>query len=122
MNQYWPPYPSGSILDGANGYNGYRGGSPLGYDSPDTEEVWSPRNMSRYRISGSGALYVESNPITTVSGATTSLDISDDLVNRLWDKLYNKKPIVFCTYCNSGNVFDNPTCVQCGAPMGDSVR
>ena len=98
----WPPYPSGSILDG--------------------ETRWSPRYMNEYKISASSALYVEPNPIMTVSDATNSLDVSDDLVNRLWEKLYNKKPIVFCVYCNSGNVFDNPACVQCGAPMGDSAR
>ena len=42
--------------------------------------------------------------------------ISDDLVDRLWEKMYHKKVIEICGYCGSGNAFDNSTCCRCGSP------
>ena len=45
---------------------------------------------------------------------------TDNGIDELWDRMYvNPKPvIVACGYCNSHNAISNPTCVQCGAPMG----
>lgn len=38
----------------------------------------------------------------------------------LWEMMYIKpKPVIIvCGYCNSHNAVTNPTCIQCGAPMG----
>ena len=46
-------------------------------------------------------------------------DVSNDLVEKLWKKMYEKPVIVRCGHCNSHNIITNPTCIQCGAPMGD---
>lgn len=39
---------------------------------------------------------------------------------QFWNMMYIKpKPvIVVCAFCKSHNAISNPTCVQCGAPMG----
>lgn len=47
------------------------------------------------------------------------LNMSEDLIDKLWKKMYERPVIVRCGSCNSHNVITNPTCVQCGAPMGD---
>jgi hypothetical protein len=45
--------------------------------------------------------------------------LTEDLVDQLWKKMYERPVIVRCSHCNSHNVISNPTCIQCGAPMGD---
>lgn len=39
----------------------------------------------------------------------------------LWDRMYirPKNVIIVCGYCHAHNAISNPTCIQCGAPMGD---
>lgn len=44
--------------------------------------------------------------------------ITDDLVQQLWQEMYQQPVIVRCSYCNSHNVISSPTCIQCGAPLG----
>ena len=34
------------------------------------------------------------------------------------EKIYAKPAIVPCPYCKSDNAVTNPTCVQCGGPLG----
>ena len=45
-------------------------------------------------------------------------ELTEDIVTRLWEKLYNRPAIVPCKHCASHNAVTNPVCVQCGAPMG----
>lgn len=47
------------------------------------------------------------------------VELSDDVVDQIWKKMYERPVIVRCSHCNSHNVITNPTCIQCGAPMGD---
>jgi len=44
--------------------------------------------------------------------------VTDDLVDRLWEKMTGRPVIVPCPYCYSHNAVANPTCVQCGGPLG----
>ena len=82
---------------------------PSGSYSPDLEqEVNIP---IRYN-GASGSTYYAPEP----------LDVSDDWIDRIWQKMYEKPVIVRCSHCNSHNVITNPTCIQCGAPMGDYKR
>ncbi len=46
-----------------------------------------------------------------------NLDI-EALADKLWEKIYNKPSIIPCPYCKSHNAVTNPTCVQCGGPLG----
>lgn len=43
-------------------------------------------------------------------------------MDKVWERMYvQPKPvIVICRYCHSHNVISNPTCIQCGAPMGNN--
>lgn len=38
----------------------------------------------------------------------------------IWEQMHVRpKPvIIICGFCKSHNAIDNPTCIQCGAPMG----
>lgn len=42
------------------------------------------------------------------------------LARLMWDSMYihAQKVIVPCPHCSSRNAVTNPTCVQCGAPLG----
>lgn len=42
-------------------------------------------------------------------------------IDALWDRMYTKAKsvIVVCRYCKSHNAISNPTCVRCGAPLGE---
>lgn len=42
----------------------------------------------------------------------------------LWENMYVKpKPVIIvCGYCKSHNAVTNPTCIQCGAPMGYGIE
>lgn len=42
----------------------------------------------------------------------------DALAEKLADKIYSRKVIIPCKYCRAANAYDNPTCVQCGGPLG----
>ncbi len=46
----------------------------------------------------------------------------DTLAEKIMSMMYiNPAPVIIvCRFCNSHNVISNPTCVQCGAPMGKS--
>lgn len=44
--------------------------------------------------------------------------VSDELVDKLWEKMYQQPVLVRCPHCDSANVITNPTCIQCGAPLG----
>ena len=46
-----------------------------------------------------------------------NLDI-EALADKLWEKLNSKPVIIACPYCKSHNAVTNPTCVQCGGPLG----
>ena len=46
-----------------------------------------------------------------------NLDI-EALADKLWEKIYSKPSIIPCPYCKSHNAVTNPTCVQCGGPLG----
>lgn len=43
-----------------------------------------------------------------------------DMAEEMWERMYiTPKPvIIICGFCKSHNAISNPTCVQCGAPMG----
>lgn len=50
-----------------------------------------------------------------------ALDLDTLDIDALWEKMYTKAKavIITCRYCNSHNAISNPTCVQCGAPLGE---
>jgi len=66
-----------------------------------------------YNPNGYGVITASNQP---------DLNMSEDLIDKLWEKMYSRPVIVRCNHCNSHNVISNPTCVQCGAPMGDYKR
>lgn len=56
-----------------------------------------------------------SNSLHGINHGYGSIDIDE-----LWNQMYiNPRPvIIICAYCKAHNALTNPTCVQCGAPMG----
>ena len=42
---------------------------------------------------------------------------SDELIEKLWDKMYSMPAIIPCQWCGCHNAYTNPACVQCGGPM-----
>lgn len=50
---------------------------------------------------------------------TVADSLMNDMIDRVLKEMHHVPVIILCPYCNSQNVFTNPTCVQCGAPMGD---
>ena len=42
--------------------------------------------------------------------------VMDKLVARMM--VHTQKVIIPCKFCGSHNAFSNPTCVQCGGPLG----
>lgn len=65
----------------------------------------------------SAASAMEWRKVQTQSIPPMDLDI-EALANKLWEKIYNKPAIIPCSYCKSHNAVTNPTCVQCGGPLG----
>ena len=57
-----------------------------------------------------------------VGNVEPRMELSDDLIDKMWEKMYSRPVIVRCSHCNSHNTISNPTCIQCGAPMGDYKR
>lgn len=55
-------------------------------------------------------------------GNINKLDILSPHIENddLWERMYVRpKPVIIvCGACKSHNAISNPTCVQCGAPMG----
>jgi len=43
---------------------------------------------------------------------------------RMWDSVYihAQAVIVQCRYCNSHNAVSNAACIQCGAPLGGTLK
>lgn len=72
-------------------------------------------------FNGSGTYNPNGYGVITASNQP-DLNMSEDLIDKLWEKMYSRPVIVRCNHCNSHNVISNPTCVQCGAPMGDYKR
>lgn len=86
-------------------------GSEMGNIPPQPSII----DISRFNVAASGGFWqLPSLPDRPI--------ITDDLVERLWKRLYEKKPIVFCAHCNSTMLFDDPVCGQCGAPGGTAIR
>jgi uncharacterized paraquat-inducible protein A len=54
------------------------------------------------------------------NGRASKITISS-MADVLWKEMYNhaKAVIVVCSHCKSHNAISNPTCVRCGAPLGD---
>lgn len=48
------------------------------------------------------------------------LEINDKLLDKLMGRMmeHTRLVIIPCKFCGSHNAFSNPTCIQCGAPMG----
>lgn len=48
-------------------------------------------------------------------------EISDTLLDKLMGRMmeHTRLVIIPCRHCGSHNAFSNPTCIQCGAPMGE---
>lgn len=40
------------------------------------------------------------------------------VAGELWKAMFEFPVIIPCAYCNAMNAVTNPTCVACGAPMG----
>lgn len=85
--------------------------SAYGGVSPSVSASPSPENDYPY-LGASGSPYLAPEP----------LDVSDEWIDKIWEKMYSRPVIVRCSHCNSHNVISNPTCIQCGAPMGDYKR
>ena len=66
-------------------------------------------------ISGCGLSLV--GPHRQIEEFRGDLDI-EALADKLWEKIYSKPSIITCLYCKSHNAITNPTCVQCGGPLG----
>lgn len=45
------------------------------------------------------------------------LRTSEDTIDGVWKKMYEKPVIVRCEHCDSPNVITNFICTQCGAPL-----
>jgi hypothetical protein len=43
--------------------------------------------------------------------------IYGDIVDKLWEKMYEIPSIIRCVHCDSPNVITNLNCTQCGAPL-----
>lgn len=56
-------------------------------------------------------------PLCETGRFEDALDI-EALADKLWEKIYNKPMTISCSYCSSHNAVTNPTCVQCGGPLG----
>lgn len=69
--------------------------------------------LHQYSIASSSMEWVE----TEQPANKLDLDI-EALADKLWEKIYNKLAIIPCPYCKSHNAVTNPTCVQCGGPLG----
>ena len=54
-----------------------------------------------------------------ISGKITLGDaiLSEDMIDQMWARLYERPVIVHCPWCNSGNTFDSGNCVQCGGAI-----
>lgn len=63
-----------------------------------------------------GDLFIKSNPNNFYTPSPEP-DLNS-LAAKLMDHILNFAVIVPCAHCDSANAFTNPTCVQCGAPMG----
>ncbi len=90
-----------------NGYNGYLGG-------PRIVTIGEHEGRETF-IAGSGLSFV--GPRRQIEEFMGNLDI-EALADKLWEKIYSKPAIVPCPYCKSHNALTNPTCVQCGGPLG----
>ena len=86
-------------------YSDFYNPSPLASGSP-----WSPIDF--YASTGAVALHGVSHEYGSVDA------------DALWERMYIKpKPvIIMCGFCKSHNAVTNPTCVQCGAPMGYGIE
>lgn len=103
------------------------GYSPLQYkyrlntDFPMTDEelyqyaAGSGGYPPEYVVSGSGSLMVRNSSYKPIP--KMDLDI-EALADKLWEKIYSKPAIIPCPYCKSHNAVTNPTCIQCGGPLG----
>lgn len=66
------------------------------------------------------------NSWSGISGSMINISSSYDQIylaqeeNDLWERMYvHPKPVIIvCGYCKCHNAISNPTCIQCGAPMG----
>ena len=56
---------------------------------------------------------------TPLSGKLTLGDalLSEEMIDQMWARLYERPVIVHCPWCNSGNTFDSGNCVQCGGAI-----
>lgn len=64
----------------------------------------------------------DSTPVSPrVNVKLSATEFAPETIDALWEAFYGRhlKVIVSCKYCNSMNARTNPTCVQCGGPMGD---
>jgi hypothetical protein len=103
-HKYWMDEPS--VFPGISDYIHVDSFNPYKY--PVLKEVTVPIIYN----GASGSSYQAPEP----------LDVSDAWIDRIWQKMYAKPVIVRCSHCNSHNIISNPTCIQCGAPMGDYKR
>lgn len=79
--------------------------------APNNGWVQSAEYVSQYVTAGSSILlspYVSPDP---------PVDL-DKLAKLMWEKIFDVKVIIPRPYCHSHNIITNPTCVQCGGPMG----
>lgn len=115
-----------------NGYRGYRDENEYGVPTSRAYEYDMAKNLETPIISTYGDVVISSCPSIIgeqgkelfYPGASPkymqnelNLDI-EALADKLWEKLNSKPAIIPCPYCKSHNAVTNPTCVQCGAPLG----
>ena len=65
-------------------------------------------------------LYVEGD--AGISGKLTVGDLSDDIIDTVWEKMFERPAIIQCEYCLTHNVFTDPSCRRCGAPFAAQER
>ncbi len=117
-NEYtsFSPYSMGYETSASVGLYPQRELTGLDYDIASGCSVWPKVNRD-----GVGRIVSMNSGTNKLQVDWEYMDLGG-LAEKLWNKMYEKKPIVYCAHCESGNVFDNPNCVSCGAPMGRSLR
>jgi len=71
-----------------------------------------------YRLSAStGPVDYDSIEYTDIEPVVPDYD---KLAEMLWKRMFEQPAVVQCGHCKAHNAFTNPSCVQCGAPMGDA--
>jgi hypothetical protein len=65
-----------------------------------------------WNVAGAGSFGLANGPVLNVDDD----EVMDKLVARMM--VHTQKVIVPCKFCGSHNAFSNPTCVQCGGPLG----